>query len=567
MKPRWVEIPAARGAYAVRSTYLFLRVVYKWEGSKAGFKNVFWRDWFKTVGLLLFLWLLDPIDIASNSARESAELFYRVVSAAYDAPTALGKEDSNDPSDDNSNIAVIIINDETLKVINDRTPSLEKIYWPPPFSLHAAVVEKIFLYNPKALFIDFGFFDERDKKDLANFIEVLDNRFVLLASEAHKACNPNLLKFKECEGAVRKVPVFLAGAPKATDRTKSRFDLQVIPELEKIVTGTVSTRYSTEHELPYNSYPLYDCFTEQPSAALAMYAAGNNDWPDWSLNLTPCPGAAQREKRNWQGGPNSLSVYWASWGDARSSRGSYACRALPPSLQGRVVRIIRNWFVGLFRSDDSWREQFQVCPPHRSYAAQDFLADESEVLVDFLKGRYVFYGGNFAMADDLVTPPTHEPIPGVFLHAMALDNLLRSAGEYIRVEGDSGLGAATTWLTLAAIAFTGFCSVAAWNGYEAISARPAGQSTRDLSFERDPALSKAEAFWSWLRPAGGFFIGVIWVLIFLGFSVAGVFFVLWIGFSVLNLAPINYIGILSFVGVHAVVRGSGELFRSVLGGG
>ncbi len=513
-----------------------------------------------TVGLLLILWILDPIDVASNSARLSAELFYRVVSAAYEAPTALEDAGSNDPLDDKTNIAVIVINDETLR--------RKDVPWPPPFSVHAEVIEKVLLYNPKALFIDFGFFDARDKEErgkeeLERFIAVLRDRYKQkLTPEARKACDSGILKSKECEGAVWRVPVFLAGAPRPLGRRKAPYQLGVIPQLQDTVTGTVSTRYSTEHELPYNSYPLYDCFTGEPSAALAMYAVGYDDLEAWGLDLTACPRDAERK-----GGPNELSVYWASWGDAGSSRGSYECKTLPASWPGRAVQVVWNWGLGLFQYDISWREQFQACPPHRSYAAHDFLVDESTELAEFMDDRYVFYGGNFAMADDLITPPTHEPVPGVFLHAMALDNLIRRGEKYIRIEAGSGLGAVTTWLTLAVIAFASFCTVVAWNGYEALTKQPAGKETGDTSSGPKPYQSRAEMIWDWLRPVGNKLIGGGWVLIFVSLSVAGAFFALWIGFSCLNLAPINYIGVLSFVGVHTIVRGGREILSGVLGGG
>ncbi len=563
MNPRWIERPLKKGASATRVTLVFLRVVYKWEGIEAAPtrtpKSVFFLNWARTVGLLLILWFLDPVNVASNSSRASAELFYRVVSPSYHQPTAEDKIGSSNPLDDNSKIAVIVINDETLK--------RKGVPWPPPFSVHAEVIEKVLLYNPKALFIDFGFFDVRDEEELKTFTDVLDGRLKQLTSEAHKACNLDLLKFKECEGDIRRVPVFLAGAPRSLGPQKVPYQLEVIPQLRDTVTGTVSTRYSTEHELRYNSYPLYDCFTGEPSAALAMYAAGYDDWITWGLDLTRCLLPAQREERGLRGGPDKLSVYWASWGDAGSSRGSYECKTLPASWPARAAQVLWNWVLGVFQHDVSWRAQFQACPPHRSYAAHDFLVDESVELAEFMDDRYVFYGGNFAMADDLITPPTHEPVPGVFLHAMALDNLLRFRGEYVRVEGESGIIAVTTWLTLAVIAFVGIFTVVAWNGYEALTKRPAGKETGDTSSGPKPYHSRAETIWIWLRPVGSKLIGAAWVVIFLLLSVVGTFFALWIGFSVLNFAPINYIGILSFVGVHTIVRGGREILTGVLGGG
>ena len=129
MNPRWIERPLKRGASAARVTLVFLRVVYRWEGSEAAptrtLKSIFFMNWARTVGLLLILWFLDPVDVASNSSRASAELFYRVVSASYNPPTAEDKIGSSNPLDDNSKIAVIVINDETLRRMD--------AFWPPPF--------------------------------------------------------------------------------------------------------------------------------------------------------------------------------------------------------------------------------------------------------------------------------------------------------------------------------------------------------------------------------------------------------------------------------------------------
>ncbi len=73
--------------------------------------------------------------------------------------------------------------------------------------------------------------------------------------------------------------------------------------------------------------------------------------------------------------------------------------------------------------------------------------------------------------------------------------------------------------------------------------------------------------WKWLRPVGSKLIGGTWVAVFLLLSVVGTFFALWIGFSVWNLAPFNYIGILSFVGVHTIARTGREILSGAFGGG
>ncbi len=47
-----------------------------------------------------------------------------------------------------------------------------------------------------------------------------------------------------------------------------------------------------------------------------------------------------------------------------------------------------------------------------------------------LSGRVVLYGFDLAGSSDVIRPPTHLMLPGVFLHAMALDNLLTWGEHY-----------------------------------------------------------------------------------------------------------------------------------------
>jgi hypothetical protein len=47
-----------------------------------------------------------------------------------------------------------------------------------------------------------------------------------------------------------------------------------------------------------------------------------------------------------------------------------------------------------------------------------------------LRDKVVLYGFDLAGLSDVVSPPTHATLPGVFLHAMALDNLLTWGERY-----------------------------------------------------------------------------------------------------------------------------------------
>jgi len=73
---------------------------------------------------------------------------------------------------------------------------------------------------------------------------------------------------------------------------------------------------------------------------------------------------------------------------------------------------------------DPWRVGSQPQGEH-DRAHNPALDDEDrEVRIDF-DGKVVMYAASLGIGQDTIVPPTHDrPLPGVHLHAMALDNLL-----------------------------------------------------------------------------------------------------------------------------------------------
>lgn len=76
-----------------------------------------------------------------------------------------------------------------------------------------------------------------------------------------------------------------------------------------------------------------------------------------------------------------------------------------------------------------------ICPYNRTYSMSQ-LTDLSELeLEQALKEKYVLIGAVIPGQNDLVDSPVHGLIPGIYLHAMALDNLLTYGDEFKRSEG------------------------------------------------------------------------------------------------------------------------------------
>lgn len=94
------------------------------------------------------------------------------------------------------------------------------------------------------------------------------------------------------------------------------------------------------------------------------------------------------------------------------------------------VREWKNFIPSLLRQ--FWEEPSvqPLCPYHRTLSMMQLGELSEQELAPYLAGRYVMVGANVPGYNDFVDSPVHRLIPGVYLHAMALDNFLTYKGSY-----------------------------------------------------------------------------------------------------------------------------------------
>ena len=71
-----------------------------------------------------------------------------------------------------------------------------------------------------------------------------------------------------------------------------------------------------------------------------------------------------------------------------------------------------------------------LCPYHRTLSMGQLGELDEQQLAPYLADRYVLVGANIPGYNDFANSPVHKLIPGVYLHAMALDNFLTYRGDY-----------------------------------------------------------------------------------------------------------------------------------------
>lgn len=260
--------------------------------------------------------------------------------------------------------------------------------WPPPLALHARVLEGILAHEPEAVLVDLLFLDERPGDDAEQLASVL---------QQHRG------------------RVYLAAPPDG--------DESVLPALRAVAETVPVPRRLDERVRSDREYPLVveedDVF--RPTAALRLYQHVM-DMPSHRLDEWAAP----------------MEI---AWGVAPPEAPPRAEGAKHPTLDEEVERRLdcrRRPLGGTLSAIESivGGEVLLDCPYTQTLMAEDVLvrAPIDRRVDEVLRGRVVLYGAGFMAGSDVVLPPTHGPLPGVYLHAMALDNLLTWGDDYFRRE-------------------------------------------------------------------------------------------------------------------------------------
>ncbi len=290
-------------------------------------------------------------------------------------------------------ISTVIIDDNSLAQAGQS--------WPADYSFYGRLLRGIAYYHPRAIFLDIILASQREDPSIDRLTDTL------------------------CRLHEHGIRVYLAGL-----RDPSA-GLALRPELQRIA-GTCFEAVAVDYrpdEVDRLTW-TYDLAYRQPgqnvkSAALAIY----DDVSGSSLPVPTSPMAL-----SWGGTPAIQGLRWESSSGAsttspvREAPNPY-CRnphglleLLPPGVQQ------------VFHRD----APKPLCVFHSTVYAHDLAnatrKDDAELSRN-LAGRIVMVGTSRSYTNDLVTSPLHDRLPGVYLHAMALDNLLTYGGNYKRAVG------------------------------------------------------------------------------------------------------------------------------------
>ncbi len=267
---------------------------------------------------------------------------------------------------------------ETTVVLfrEDNLRQLKESY-PVSYQRHAMVLEALAAYRPRAVFMDFVFMDERPG-----------------AAELRQAI---------CDLRESGIPVYLAVLePMKRPEQAGR---PWVFECAVQVSAQMASVYGASGVLTYaHGLSIGKVFLPTPAFAMA------------SSKLKLEPGDAQDMEIIWGNGVAKLNEAWM-----------------------RECARTGTWLahlVSLFSANPLNSVKLR-CPYTQTVTVAHLLLSSSDAeLVGALKGSTVFYGAAFNLTGDRVVSPVFEELPGVYLHAMAYDNLVTFRNEYKRAERD-----------------------------------------------------------------------------------------------------------------------------------
>jgi CHASE2 domain-containing sensor protein len=349
---------------------------------------------------VVLLAILDPFGLSSSSSNASAQWLNRIFANFY-------------PDEGQQQIAVILIDDAYL--------SSNNTHWPMPYDEQSKLFKSLLAYKPKAVFVDLMYSYDHSSDDQPQSSQLLVNVFDRYQRQGIGLSLANTGQIRGKDGQANTLASLAAvGSPALV--AWSGFD----------------DKYPLAVETPLG-------FMETPALLLyRQYCQGH------SCTDLPVDGRAATQVP-------PMAIQWGLKEAPGQKRISNISDCSTPN--GWFLETAKQLMHAIF-----WKLGDTV-QPHCAYnltlsasALNVSTPEDRALLAELLNNRLVLVGANITSTGDLVQSPVHGKIPGIYLHAMALDNLINQGMHYSR-EPDNLWSLGVNWLDLVQIALLGLIAL------------------------------------------------------------------------------------------------------------
>lgn len=400
------------------------------------------------VVLYFLVAILNPFNIDENADAGAANTINAVLSPFYGELDRVGQQQ----------ITVVLIQPESMNLFGDP-------FWPLEYEIQANIVERIADFGPKAVFLDFYYSEPHRETEInsAFFAKALDP-LNQTAEDGPQKADPQMMQIMNLQMDAAD-PVILNKVQRFADRlhesritppSKSDSGGEIInfsylpilfgpiaahpafaplrafddDPLIKIVSALPEHRASVGLTIEQKEAIEYPSSSDggRRQAALALFEI----WCDrTSVEITK---GKCRNLDDWIDNKQPLSVEWG-FGSLNTLRDKEdialdsAVLNQPCGASGFGPRLMKytsfivSSFVHGFSGEEPYRQK--GCSYHEIIPAQYLFDGLNEAQLDaMLKDRIVLVGADFRGFADSFDTPIYRRVPGVMIHAMALDNLM-----------------------------------------------------------------------------------------------------------------------------------------------
>jgi CHASE2 domain-containing sensor protein len=276
------------------------------------------------------------------------------------------------------NVSVAVVDENTLHTL--------KAPWPWKYGDHARILDALLQYKPKAVVIDFLFVDSRPDDTLQNLIDEI-GRY----RKAH-------------------VPIYFEGGidlPYGENPLRPELAKTGVPVLDPTipVNAGVARQYNATGR----------CFNQKPDAGGACPSLATRVFRDTYGKKYPLAPVNDMMELVW-GTRTAPENHWITRTDANGDQ--HSCF--------EEMSLLRRWYLAFFNTG----AVKSPCPYTAEFPVDALLlSPDDKDVVKMATNRVIFYGGALQGAQDRTYTPVNDLLPSVFVHAMAMDNLITFHGK------------------------------------------------------------------------------------------------------------------------------------------
>ena len=364
-----------------------------------------------TLAILLgvFEELADPFGLDTQSDRLSANIFNSITSPLYGEESRVKIDGvTYDSRFDQSNIVVLLLDDSYLESVG--------VNWPLEPRRYQRILRKLVDAGASAIFIDI-FFSQNTVERQQSIAWLYREASCLAEASACPVVDDDWSCRDLAEAPCAK-PLTDAGTAIIFAGTKQT----PVPMAGETAPPASALGQMLSRENIYNLHEPGIDGEEYDTAGWALYKA-------WCQRDARCDSAAlnnfpqEAMYLHWGYAPNRMMTDISDFGGG-------ACVPQSRTLIGRLWQSVTVFGWNFIRGFHDAR--IAPCPYHSQLKLQLFNNLSPDELRQLFANKVVLFGASLKNYPDYQWSPVHDYIPGVFWHAMAVDNLMEFSASYMK---------------------------------------------------------------------------------------------------------------------------------------